>query len=112
MVEVYTSDEFNEWFDGLVTDDRKAVGRVVERLESRGVGLGFPHSSDIKGTRYPLRELRVQSKGHVLRVIYAFDPDRDAYLILGGDKTGDARFYERIIPVAERIWVEYFKRFL
>jgi hypothetical protein len=40
-------------------------------------------------------------------VVYAFDPHRDAVLLLGGDKGSDARFYERIIPRAERIWKEY-----
>jgi hypothetical protein len=28
-------------------------------------------------------------------------------VLIGGDKTGDGRFYERMIPVAERIWKEY-----
>jgi hypothetical protein len=32
---------------------------------------------------------------------------RQAVLIIGGDKTGDDRFYERMIPLAERIWKEY-----
>ena len=42
-----------------------------------------------------------------LRVFYAFDPKRQAVLILGGDKTGDDRFYETMIPRCERIWKEY-----
>ena len=42
-----------------------------------------------------------------LRVVYAFDPHRDAVLLIGGDKGSDARFYERIIRRAERIWKEY-----
>jgi hypothetical protein len=40
-------------------------------------------------------------------VFYAFDPARQAVVLIGGDKTGDARFYERMIPVAGRIWKEY-----
>jgi hypothetical protein len=54
-----------------------------------------------------LRELRIQSLGRPLRVIYAFDPLRQAVLILGGDKTGDDRFYERMIPRSEKIWERY-----
>lgn len=42
-----------------------------------------------------------------LRVFYAFDPVRQAVLLIGGDKTGDDRFYERMIPLAERIWIRY-----
>jgi len=40
-------------------------------------------------------------------VFYAFDPRRDAVLILGGDKTGDGRFYERMTRECERIWNDY-----
>jgi hypothetical protein len=45
----------------------------------------------------------------VIRIIYSFDRDRDAVLIIGGDKTGDDRFYERIIPRAEAIWEQYLR---
>jgi hypothetical protein len=42
-----------------------------------------------------------------LRVFYAFDPRRSAILLIGGDKTGDARFYERMIPVADELYDVY-----
>jgi hypothetical protein len=42
-----------------------------------------------------------------LRVLYAFDPQRDAVLLVGGDKTGDDRFYETYVPRAELIWARY-----
>jgi len=42
-----------------------------------------------------------------LRIIYAFDAQRQAVLILGGDKTGDDRFYSWMIPKAEAIWEQY-----
>jgi hypothetical protein len=54
-----------------------------------------------------LRELRTQAEGDPLRTLYAFDPSRQAVLLIGGDKTGDDRFYERMIPIAERIWGHY-----
>ncbi len=69
--------------------------------------LGFPCSSAIEGSGIALRELRVQSGGRPLRVFYAFDPKRQAVLLLGGDKTGDDRFYETHVPRAERLWTEY-----
>lgn len=43
----------------------------------------------------------------IFRVLYAFDPRRQAVLVLGGDKTGDDAFYERLVPLAERILEEY-----
>lgn len=107
MVEVVTTDEFAAWYEALDLGDGEAVVRMVERLEHKGVTLGFPYSSAIEGSRIALRELRVQSAGRPLRVFYAFDPARDAVLLIGGDKTGDGRFYERMVPLAERIWDEY-----
>jgi hypothetical protein len=56
-----------------------------------------------------MRELRVQSGGAPLRVFYVFDPMRQAVLLIGGDKTGDDRFYDRMIPTAEKIWAQYLK---
>jgi hypothetical protein len=41
----------------------------------------------------------VQSGGKPLRVFDAFDPRRSAILLIGGDKTGDKRFYDRMTPV-------------
>ncbi len=106
MVEVEGTEEFETWFLALTDKAAEAVARVIGLLEERGVALGFPYSSEIKGSQ-ALRELRVQSAGHPLRVFYAFDPLRRAVLLLGEDKTGDTRFYETFTPRAERIWAEY-----
>ena len=54
-----------------------------------------------------MRELRVQVGGRPLRVFYAFDPRRVAILLIGGDKTGRDDFYERLIPVADRLYDEH-----
>ena len=51
-----------------------------------------------------MRELRVQHEGRPYRVLYAFDPRRSAILLIGGDKTGDARWYEIQVPVADRLY--------
>lgn len=107
MVEVLGTAEFEEWFLGLSRADARAVVRGVGLLEAKGLALGFPHSSALGGSRYALRELRVQSLGRPLRIFYAFDPKRQAVLILGGDKTGDDRFYSWAVPKAEAIWEHY-----
>jgi hypothetical protein len=68
----------------------------------------FPYSSGIAGSKHDhMRELRVQSGGRPVRVFYAFDPRRSAILLIGGDKTGDKRFYETMIPVADRLYDEH-----
>jgi hypothetical protein len=103
---IYTGD-FEGWWDELTEPEQDSVARHVGLLGAKGVSLGYPQSSAIEGSRYALRELRVQSSGSPLRVFYAFDPARQAVLLIGGDKTGRDRFYEEMIPVAERIWEEY-----
>ncbi len=107
MVSIVATDEFASWYRDLDDPTALDIDTAVDLLETLGVGLGFPRSSDIKGASFALRELRVQSQGRPLRVFYAFDPARQAVLLIGGDKTGDGRFYERMIPIAERIWKEY-----
>lgn len=109
MPEVVACDEFTDWYIGLDADDADAVYEAVERLEALGVTLGHPQSSAIKGSRYAVRELRVQSHGRPLRVLYAFDPRRQAVLLLGADKTGDDRFYDWAVPQAERRWEQYLR---
>jgi hypothetical protein len=109
VTEVITTDEFRDWYFGLSVTATEAVERVVSLLEERGTLLGFPFSSAIAGSKYPLRELRVQAQGHPLRVFYIFDEERQAVILLGGDKQGDDRFYAREVPRAERIWEQFRK---
>lgn len=106
-VEVIYTDEFGEWLKELSLREKKEVAVVVELLENAGVRLNFPHSSALKGTSFPLRELRPKQGRSPLRVFYAFDPKRDAVLLIGGNKGSDSRFYDRLIPRAERIWTQY-----
>jgi len=109
VVEVVYTDEFEAWWDGLSEREQDDVGAVVDALQERGVGLRFPLSSAIRGSKIALRELRIQSGGHPLRVFYAFDPKRQAVLLIGGDKTGRDRFYAEMIPAAEAIYEAYLK---
>lgn len=99
------TDEFSGWWDTLSESEQGRVSAHVGLVERKGPQLGFPYSSGINGSRHShMRELRVKSKGDQLRVFYAFDPRRAAILLIGGDKTGDDRFYERMIPVADDLY--------
>ena len=51
-----------------------------------------------------MRELRVQHEGRPYRVLYAFDPRRTAMLLIGGDKTGNNRWYDEYVPLADAIY--------
>jgi len=54
-----------------------------------------------------MKELIIQHAGRPYRVLYAFDPRRCAILLLGGDKTGNTRWYETFVPVADRLYDEH-----
>ena len=54
-----------------------------------------------------MRELRSQYAGKPFRTFYIFDPKRTAILLIGGDKTGNDRFYEVMIPKADKIYDDY-----
>jgi hypothetical protein len=51
-----------------------------------------------------MRELRIQHEGRPYRVLYAFDPRRVGILLLGGDKTGNPRWYQEYIPKADELY--------
>lgn len=108
-VDVIVTDEFLEWGDTLDADTWARVVWGVDLLEQRGLTLGHPYSSAIKGSDYPLRELRLRVHGHAVRVFYIFDVKRQAVVLVGGDKTGDDRFYQTMVPRAEAIWEQYLK---
>ena len=79
-------------------------------LEERGPGLGFPYSSGIKNSKYNhMRELRIQHAGDPYRILYAFDPRRNAILLIGGNKTGTDKWYEEFVPKADRIYSDHLR---
>jgi len=56
-----------------------------------------------------MKELRGKVDERQLRVLYAFDPRRTAILLIGGDKTGDPKWYERFVPVADDLFDRHLK---
>lgn len=105
--DVEYTQEFERWWNDLSEAEQEDITAGVALLERLGPQLPFSHSSGLAGSRHPrMRELRVQSGGKPLRIIYAFDPRRVAVLLVGGDKTGDDRFYDIYIPQADRLYDE------
>jgi hypothetical protein len=106
--DVEYTNEFELWWRGLTADEQADVSASVELLELHGPQLGRPHVDTIKGSCHPnMKELRTQSGGKPLRTFFAFDPRRSAILLIGGDKTGDKRFYDRMLPIADNLYDEY-----
>lgn len=108
MWDVEYTDEFECWWNKLTESEQIDVAATVNLLEHAGPKLKFPFSSGIQGSKYShLRELRIQHAGMPYRVLYAFDPVRCAILLVGGNKTGDKRWYEKNIPKAEKLYQEH-----
>jgi len=93
--DVEYTDEFEMWWNRLCESEQDSVQASVMLLGDTGPYLGFPHTSDIKGSRHGnLRELRVQHAGRPYRVLYAFDPRQ-------------GRWYQEYVPLAERLYDEH-----
>lgn len=106
--EVEFTEEFQHWWDSLGASEQDDVAFSVRHLTEFGPALGFPHSSKVVTSRHPqMRELRTQSGGRPLRTLYAFNPLRTAILLIGGDKTGDDRWYQTVVPIADKLFEQH-----
>lgn len=104
-----TTDEAKRWFTGL--DDRRAeqVAIMLNALQEQGPALSGPLCKRIRHSRHHnMKELR--SVGGHLRILFAFDPQRRAIILTGGDKAGNwTRFYTHHIPLADRLLDEHLR---
>jgi hypothetical protein len=106
--EIEYTDEFEAWWNSLTEGEQIDIDVGVRLLEERGPTLAYPHSSGIERSRHGrMRELKIQHQGRPYRILYAFDPRRVAVLLIGGDKTGDNRWYDRFVPIADRLYDDH-----
>ena len=108
MWDVEVTDQFLDWWRTLSSEQQEALTDRVDLLAERGPDLGRPVVDRIQGSRHHnMKELRA-AQGGALRVLFSFDPRRQAVLLLGGDKTGEWNVrYERSIPMADDLYDEY-----
>ena len=98
------ADEFEPEFDELDEEVQDAILARVLLLEREGPSLGRPHADNLTGSKHAnMKELRCSAAGGVWRITFAFDPDRQAILLVGGDKSGgsEKRFYKQLIARAD-----------
>ncbi|WP_131111559.1 type II toxin-antitoxin system RelE/ParE family toxin [Sulfuricystis thermophila] len=98
--------EFADLAEGL-QDELLAHARLLAEF---GPNLGRPTVDTLKGSRHTnMKELRFSWQGEVWRVAFAFDPKRQAILLVGGDKAGadQRRFYKYLIRVADERFDEH-----
>lgn len=98
-------EEFDSEFDALpeaVQDELLAQAKLLEQF---GPTLGRPRVDTLNGSKHAnMKELRFDAEDGVWRVAFAFDPRREAILLVARDKSGgsEARFYRQLIRTADR----------
>src|SRR5262245_49874407 len=111
MWDVEYTDEFGRWWATLQEEVQESIAHDVGLLEQIGPGLGRPRVDTVKGSKFSnMKELRTQHRGEPYRTFFAFDPRRCAILLIGGNKGGDARFYQTFIPLADRLYEEHLEQ--
>lgn len=110
--EVLISNEYEKWFNQLPQKHKMAIATDLEVLKTVGPLLGRPHADQVKGANIKnLKELRTKIAGCVYRSLYAFDPERVAVILCGGNKKGkdQDKFYAKLISHAEVIFEKHLK---
>ena len=108
LVIVLYSEEFSAWLAELSEmnqGESESIIKVISLLRIEGMALRYPWSSALKGTKFAFRELRPRRGESPYRVIYAFDPDRNAALLIGGHK--EHGVYSFGLRRAEAIWEQH-----
>ena len=109
--EVEYTDEFAHWWDTLTMEEQAELNAKVDLLQEHGPNLPRPHSDVISSSRHAnMKELRGRTGQAVLRALYAFDPTRTAILLIGGDKAGEPGWYDRYVPIADKLFDEHLKQ--
>lgn len=107
--------EVRAWLHDLRRTDRASailVGQAITALLEEGPSLGRPLVDRIRGsTLHNLKELRPGSTGATeMRILFVFDPVRNAVLLVAGDKAGQwTGWYREAIPLAEDRYDTYLK---
>ena len=100
--------EFEGWWNSLSENEQADVNAKVILLQKLGPSLTRPHADLIHSSRHAnMKELRIQHSGRPYRVLFTFDPRRCAMLLIGGDKTGNDRWYEEFVPVADGLYDQH-----
>ncbi len=97
----------------LDDDTYDQVIAAIELLQEHGPQLGRPLVDTVKGSSYKnMKELRPGSSGNSeLRVLFAFDPQRQAIMLVAGDNAGNwKKWYRENIPIADARFAEHLAR--
>ncbi|MEN3613329.1 type II toxin-antitoxin system RelE/ParE family toxin [Plantactinospora sp. ZYX-F-223] len=102
--------QVEDWFLELAKDDPDCANQVaaaIDMLSEVGPTLGRPLVDQIKASRHQnMKELRPGSTGNSeIRILFAFDPERSAILLIAGDKAGKWKeWYKENVALADEAY--------
>jgi hypothetical protein len=98
-------DDFVAEYEKLPEEVQDELLALVEALEILGPQMKRPRVDTLKGSRHKnMKELRFEAADGVWRFAFAFDPNRQAVILCGGDKSdgSESRFYKHLIAKADK----------
>ena len=101
---VQLADEFQPEYEVLEKPVQLELLSVMQALAIFGSSLGRPKVDTLKGSYYAnMKEIRFKVNNQVWRFAFAFDPGRQAIVLVGGSKSGgsEKRFYKQLIEKAD-----------
>ncbi len=96
--------DFDPEFDDLAEAVQNELLAHLKLLEQFGPQLGRPRVDTLNDSRHAnMKELRFDARDGVWRFAFAFDPNRHAIVLCGGDKSGgsERHFYRKLIAKAD-----------
>lgn len=111
--EVSLHQDVEAWYLSICESDPETadlIEQAIDQLAAEGPSLGRPLVDRIKGSKFHnMKELRPASIGATeIRILFAFDPKREAIFLVAGDKSGNWEgWYREAIPLADGRYAEH-----
>jgi hypothetical protein len=106
-------DDFEAEFEQLEEAVQDELLAAAKLLGDFGPKLGRPHADTLNGSDHAnMKELRFKAADGVWRIAFAFDPNREAILLVAGDKSGgsEGKFYQRLIKKADARYARHLEQ--
>lgn len=105
-------DAFEPEFEALVEAVQDELLAQAQVIETFGPAAGRPRVDTLKGSKHAnMKELRFDADDGVWRAAFAFDPKREAVILVAADKSGgsEKKFYKRLIKIADERFDQHLK---
>jgi len=100
--------DFEAWLESQEEGLQNEIAAHITLLEEYGPLLPRPYADTVKGSKYGnMKELRIQYKKDPWRILFIFDPIRQAILLVGGNKRGNRNWYRKNILLAEQRYEQH-----